>query len=67
MVKVSPRNYNFLYPLWSLPKKNFTVSKEIYLDFCKKLTFDKTLAEKPKSSVFEMISRFYSFLLVELI
>ena len=35
--------------------------------FLKKLSFDKKLAEKPKSSVFETISGFCSFLLVEFI
>jgi hypothetical protein len=35
--------------------------------FLQKLSFDKNLAEKPKSSVFEMISGFCSSLLVELI
>ena len=35
--------------------------------FLQKLSFDKKLAEKPKSSVFEMISRFCSSLLLELI
>ena len=35
--------------------------------FLQKLSFDKNLAEKRKSSVFEMISRFCSFILVELI
>ena len=35
--------------------------------FLQKLSFDKNLAEKPKSSVFETISGFCSFLLVELI
>ena len=32
-----------------------------------KLSFDKNLAEKPKSFVFEMISRFCSYLLVDII
>ena len=35
--------------------------------FLQKLSFDKNLAEKPKSSVFETISGFFSYLLVELI
>ena len=35
--------------------------------FLQKLSFDKNLAEKPKSSIFEMISGFCSSLLVELI
>ena len=35
--------------------------------FLQKLSFDKNLAEKPKSSVFETISGFCSFILVELI
>ena len=35
--------------------------------FLQKLSFDKNLAEKPKSSDFEMISRFCSSPLVELI
>ena len=35
--------------------------------FLQKLSFDKKLAEKPKSSVFETISGFCSFLLLELI
>ena len=35
--------------------------------FLQKLSFDKNLAEKPKSSVFETIFGFCSFLLVELI
>jgi hypothetical protein len=35
--------------------------------FLQKLSFDKKLAKKPKSSVFETISGFCSFLLVELI
>ena len=35
--------------------------------FLQKLSFDKNLAEKPKSSVFKTISGFCSFLLVELI
>ena len=35
--------------------------------FLQKLSFDKNLAEKPKSSVFEMIYGFCSSLLVELI
>ena len=35
--------------------------------FLQKLSFDKKLAEKSKSSVFETISGFCSYLLVELI
>ena len=35
--------------------------------FLQKLSFDRNLAEKPKSSVFETISGFCSYLLVELI
>ena len=35
--------------------------------FLQKLSFDKKLAEKPKSSIFEMISGFCSFLIVKLI
>ena len=35
--------------------------------FLQTLSFDKKLAEKPKSSVFETISGFCSFLIVELI
>ena len=35
--------------------------------FLQKLSFDKNLAEKPKSFVFETISGFYSFLLMDLI
>ena len=35
--------------------------------FLQKLSFDKNLSEKPKSSVFETIYGFCSFLLVELI
>ena len=35
--------------------------------FFPKLSFDKTLAEKPKSSNFEAISKFCSSLLVDLI
>ena len=35
--------------------------------FLQKLSFDKNLAEKPKSSVFETITGFCSFPLVELI
>ena len=35
--------------------------------FLQKLSFDKNFAEKPKSSVFETISGFCSFLLMELI
>ena len=35
--------------------------------FLQKLSFDKKLAEKTKSSVFETISGFCSFILVELI
>ena len=35
--------------------------------FLQKLSFDKNLAEKPKSSIFETISRFCSSLLVDLI
>ena len=35
--------------------------------FLQKLSFDKKLAEKPKSSVFETISGFCSSLLVEII
>ena len=35
--------------------------------FLQKLSFDKNLAEKPKSSVFKTISGFCSLLLVELI
>ena len=33
--------------------------------FLQKLSFDKNLAEKPKSSVFETISGFCSFILVD--
>ena len=35
--------------------------------FLQKLSFDKKLVEKPKSSVFEMIFGFCSYILVELI
>ena len=35
--------------------------------FLQKLSFDKNFAEKPKSSIFEMIYGFYSFILLELI
>ena len=35
--------------------------------FLQKLSFDKNLAKKPKSSVFETIYGFCSFILVELI
>ena len=35
--------------------------------FLQKLSFDKKLAEKPKSSVFETISGFFSFILLDLI
>ena len=35
--------------------------------FLQKLSFDKKLAEKPKSSIFETISGFCSFILVEII
>ena len=35
--------------------------------FLQKLSFDKNLAEKPKSSIFEMIYGFCSYLIVELI
>ena len=35
--------------------------------FLQKLSFNKNLAKKPKSSVFETISGFCSFLLMELI
>jgi hypothetical protein len=35
--------------------------------FLQKLSFDKKIAEKPKSSVFEMIYGFCSFIIVELI
>ena len=35
--------------------------------FLQKLSFDKNLAEKPKSSIFETIYGFCSFIIVELI
>ena len=35
--------------------------------FLQKLSFDKNLAEKPKSSIFETIYGFCSFILVEII
>ena len=67
MVRVSWKNFEFLYPLCILLELFFTVSEENHLDFLQKLSFDKNLAEKPKSSDFETISTFCSSLLVELI
>ena len=50
----------FIATCFHCVKKNLTQFKQ-------KLSFDKNLAEKPKSSIFETISGFCSFLLVELI
>ena len=59
--------FQIFIPLMDFITYFFTMSEENHLDLCKKLSFDKNLAKRPKSSDFETISGFCSSLIVELI
>ena len=67
MVKVSWKNFNFFLSLMEFITTFFHYVKRTLPRFFQKLSFDKNLAEKPKSSVFETIYGYCSFILVELI
>ena len=59
--------FQFFISLMEFIETFFHCVKRNLPRFLQKLSFDKKLAEKQKSSVFEMISRFWSSLLVQLI
>ena len=58
---------NFLISIMDFITTFFHCVRRNLPRFLQKLSFDKNFAEKPKSFVFETISRFCSFLLVDLI
>jgi hypothetical protein len=60
-------NFQIFIPLMEFISYFFHCVKRKSPRFLQKLSFDKNLAEKPKSSDFETISGFCSSLLLELI
>ena len=59
--------FQFFISIMDFIEKKFHCVRRILPRFLQKLSFVKNLAENPKSSIFEMISGFCSFILVELI
>ena len=60
-------NFQYLISLMDFIATFFHCVRRTLPRFLQKLSFDKKLAEKPKSSVFETISGFFSFILLDLI
>ena len=54
-------NFQILISIMEFIEKKFHCVRRNLPQFLQKLSFDKKLAEKPKSSVFEMISGFVHF------